>query len=198
MKYGEVTIGQVEAVINKLGGMEGLRRFLADELMVKEAERQFQIFKTIKLGTGLRSADDFRKSLKDDGFNISEWADDTLGNPAFKMATKEIEVDLVVVSVSELGFKDGATREQIYKRAKELGLELCPSEVGPQLRLQYKDQSSGEWLLIAIEPITGSDGYMGVFSVRCRNSGLWLYSHDGNPDSVWDSVDRWVFVRPRK
>lgn len=37
MKYGDVTFGQMEAVINKLGGLDGVRRFLADEHKVVEA-----------------------------------------------------------------------------------------------------------------------------------------------------------------
>jgi hypothetical protein len=35
MKYGELTLGQVEAIVNKLGGMDGVRRFLTGALMVK-------------------------------------------------------------------------------------------------------------------------------------------------------------------
>lgn len=36
MKYGELNLGQVEAVVNKLGGMDGVRRLLANELVVTE------------------------------------------------------------------------------------------------------------------------------------------------------------------
>ncbi len=38
MKYGEATMGQFEAVINKLGGMDGLQRFLNDEMIVRAVE----------------------------------------------------------------------------------------------------------------------------------------------------------------
>jgi hypothetical protein len=31
MKYGELNLGQIEAIVNKLGGMEGVRRLLAGE-----------------------------------------------------------------------------------------------------------------------------------------------------------------------
>ena len=198
MKYGELNLGQVEAVVNKLGGMEGVRRFLSGELVVEGLEHQFKIWKTIKLGTGLKTADDFRKALKDSGFNVSEWANDILGKPAFTAATEGTEVDLVKVTVAELGFKKGARRDQIYGRAKELGLELCPPEVGPQLRLQYKDQPNNEWVLIGMEPITGSGGGLHVFAVERHDSGLWLSSHWGNPGHVWHADNQWVFCRPRK
>lgn len=157
---------------------------------------EFPVWKTIKLGTGLKTADGFRKSIKKNGMKISDWADDILGK--ITAAAEETELDLVKVKVAELGFKSGARRDQIYARAKELGLELCPSELGPQLRLQYQDQPEGEWLLIAMEPITPSDGALGVFSVEWHDSELWLYCHFGHPDHFWPSAYRWVFVRPRK
>lgn len=37
MKYGKFNLGQIEAVVNKLGGTDGARRFLAGELVVVEA-----------------------------------------------------------------------------------------------------------------------------------------------------------------
>ena len=37
MKYGDFTLGQVEAVINKLGGEEGALKFLRGELVVQPA-----------------------------------------------------------------------------------------------------------------------------------------------------------------
>ena len=172
-----------------------LKKVLGDTLSPPSAGPELKVFKTIKLGIGLKSADDFRGALKDGGFRISNWANDVLGMHAFTAASQETEVDLVVVSVAELGFKDGATRDDIYKRAVELGLELCSVEVGPQLRLQYKDQPTGEWLLIGMEPITDSDGYLYVFDVGHGGDGLWLYGHGGRPDRLWHDGFRWVFLR---
>ncbi len=158
---------------------------------------EFNIWKTINLGTGLKTADDFRKALKDNGFDISHWADDILGKPAFTVATETIEVDLVKVTLAELGFKKGARSDQIYERAKELGLELCPPEVGPQLRLQCQDQPNNEWVLIWMEPIIDSAGHPRVFLVGCLTSKLWLCgSLDwDNPDFIWDPADFLVFCK---
>ncbi|MDP3962679.1 MAG: hypothetical protein Q8Q03_02325 [bacterium] len=38
MKYGELNLGQIEALINKLGGMDGVASLLADEMVVTRKE----------------------------------------------------------------------------------------------------------------------------------------------------------------
>lgn len=158
----------------------------------------FKTWRTVKLGTGLKTADDFRKAHKKADCKIGDWGNDILGKPAFEqsVAEKETEVELVNVSVAELGFKDGATRKDIYNRAQELGLDLCPAEVGPQLRLQYQDQPKGEWVVIAMEPISDSDGDLCVFDVGRSDAGKrWLIARNGYPVNVWHGNRRFVFVR---
>ena len=195
MKYGELTLGQVEALVNKLGGMEGVQRFLSGELLVSATAKVWKTWKTIQLGTGLQTADDFRKEVVKAGMKIGDWANDILGKPAFTATESVTEVELVVASVAELGFKDGATRKDIYVRAQELGLDLCPAEVGPQLRLQYTDQPNREWLIIAMEPITDSDGDLGLFDVEHGGDGCFLDANGGDPDGFWHGGSRFVFLR---
>lgn len=196
MKYGELNLGQMEAVVNKLGGMDGVKRLLSGELVVKMAERSFAIaiWKTITLGVH-QSSSEYRKALQINGYRIGDYADHILNK--VKVSETETQLDLVVKTVAELGFKDGARRDTIYTRAIEFGLELCPAEVGPALRLAYKDQPYGEWLRIAMEPIAASGGRLEVFVVRGAG-GRWLYGGSGAPDSFWFADSRWVFVAPRK
>ncbi len=198
MKYNDLTFGQMEAIVNKLGGMEGVQKFLSGETAVKLVAPELKIWKTIKIGTGLKAADDFRKALKKADRKISDWGNDILGKPEFAVSETEQEIDLVNISVAELGFKNGAHLRDIYARAKELGLELCLAEVGPQLRLQYINQPLGEWLRVAMEPIADSDGDLYVFRVGCDDVGLWLGSGSGNPGFFWSGDDRWLFRLPRK
>ncbi len=197
-----------QAIVNEVlslgGNDEHLRRVLTSKTLRKQIAEliigttkkvsQFPVWKTVKLGTGIKSADDFRSAIKRAGYRISDWANDILGKPAFSVASKEMEVDLVNVSVAELGFANDASRKEIYDRAIELGLELCPAEVGPQLRLQYKDQSHSEWLVIAMEPIVASDGGLLVFRVDHDGGGVWLDSHGGHPGRVWGAGSRFLFV----
>ena len=49
-----------------------------------------------------------------------------------------------------------ARYDRICTCAIEIGLELCPVEVGPQLRLQYPIQPCSEQLTIATEAIRDS------------------------------------------
>lgn len=152
-------------------------------------------FRTIRLGTGLQSQDDFQRALLFKNCRITSWTKDIMGKAEFTVASGETEIDLVAASVAELGFMDGAQCQEIYERAREFGLEPCPPEVGPQLRLQYKDQPEGEWLLIAMEPIIGTDGRLLVFSVGHDEYGPCLTSGDGRPEAYWREFNRWVFLR---
>ena len=60
----------------------------------------------------------------------------------FPVVAEETTVDIVVVSMLEMGFAEGefATLDTIYDRAKQMGLETCPVETAVQLRLQFLDQ----------------------------------------------------------
>ena len=152
------------------------------------------VWNTVKLGT-CKTADEYRKALKKAGRRIGDWANDILGKPAFTASQQETEVDLVVATVAELGLTEGGQYKDICARAVEMGLELCPAEVGPALRLVYDDQPKGEWLIIAMEAITNSDGYRYVFAVGHDRVELWLDGSDGRPERFGDAGRRFVFVR---
>lgn len=156
----------------------------------------FSVWKTIRLGTCIKAADAFRTAIKATGMFISAMGDDILSKPAFSASSEEMEIDLVVVSNHELGFTEGAKLEDTYARAVELGLRLCPNEVGPQLRLQYEDQPNGEWLLIAMEPIADSDGDQLLFDVmRNDDGGQYLHGFYGEPGAIWSEDIRFVFSK---
>jgi len=148
-------------------------------------------FANITLGTHENSAA-LRQALQVRGCRIGKWGSDILDQVS--VSPTQTQVDLVVVTVADLYFKDGATRVGIYERAVALGLDLCPSEVGPQLRLQYQDQPQDESLCIAMEPILDSDGYRGVFRVGHEHGELWLDGNFGNPHNFWHSYSSWVFL----
>jgi hypothetical protein len=145
----------------------------------------------LKLGC-YENSQALRKALQVSGCRIGKWGNDILDQVT--VSPTETTVDLVVVTVADLYFKEGASRMAIYERAVALGLELCPSEVGPQLRLQYPDQPQDEWLRIAMEPILDAEGYRGIFRVGREHDELWLDGNFGNPHNFWHSFFSWVFL----
>ena len=124
----------------------------------------------------------------------------------FTLAQNEEEILLVEASVGEMGFAKGAQYQNICNRVvgTEIEIEgivyvveLCPSEVGPQLRRQYLNQPKGEWLRIAMEAISDSNGNLWLFGVVYDN-GRRLYGHDGDPDRGWSGEHRFVFCLRKK
>lgn len=154
--------------------------------------RKFPTWRRITIGLH-KTVAELRKALEDGGFQISEYTGRVFAG--MKLAEVVTELELVIVSVAELGFLNGATFEQIVKRAKELGLELCLVEAGTALRLAYKDQPNGEWLWIAMEPVADAGGRLSVLRVVRDDGGLWLGTRWFDPQYVWRPASRLVFCR---
>lgn len=191
-------LGVLYDLLEKLSGPHGeewfekLKKFLRGELVIKP--HFFPAWKTIKLGTH-KSANALYGFLTSAGFRISHWANITMGRRAFTLASEEISLELVTATVRELGFTWGTCYDAICTRICELGYDLCPAEVGPQLRLQYKGQPLNERLVIAMEAISSSDGDLYVFLVKRLGDGKWLDTYPGNPGHLFDPAVRIVFVR---
>jgi hypothetical protein len=153
------------------------------------------IWKSITLGTH-DSANALRETLKAARCEVGDLADNVLDQPEFSVSKSRTGVNLTVLSVAQLSFGvEGASRAQIYRRAAQLGLELCPPEIGPQLRLQYLDQPLGELLHIAMAPMTTDGGDLVGLSVGNGGAGLLLVGDDVRPDRIVPPSARFVFVR---
>ena len=72
-------------------------------------------------------------------------------------------------------------------------LELCPAEVGPHLRLNYKNQPLGEWFRIAMKQISDPDSDQNVFFLVHDADGVWLSNYWTRPAYQWDPGDEFVF-----
>lgn len=67
MKYGELNLGQVEAIVNKLGGMEGVQRFLSGLVVVVASVLRINRKKTFDpvgfIGKGWKITEQDERSL---------------------------------------------------------------------------------------------------------------------------------------
>ena len=163
---------------------------------------------TITLGTHTSGAD-LLETLIEKKCMVSLWSIQALVNQDFPMVAEEITVDIVVVSMLEMGFAEGelATLDTIYDRAKQLGLEICPVETAGQLRLQFLEQPDWTFggrlgdFFVASEPfVLTDDGFPKIFSVVRDDSfphdethiGLWLIAN-GTIDSEDEALPGRLF-----
>jgi hypothetical protein len=142
---------------------------------------------------GGKTAGQLMSELQKANINISDYTKQMMNNPDFVTAKQSEQAKLIRLTVADLGFSGVATTDQIYARAKELGLEFCPPDTGPNYRLQYQDQPLGEWIYVGMKQITDSDGNPLVFWLARDADGLWLHDHWAKPDREWNPVDRFVF-----
>jgi hypothetical protein len=137
------------------------------------------------------------KELKAKKINISVDAKQMIDNKDFTTSKKQEHLNLIRLTVKDLGFSNSATTQEIYHRAEELDLELCPAETGPNLRLNYLDQPSGEYFRIAMKQIDAL-GFSCVFSLFRIADGLWLYDDWAPPSNRWGADVEFVFRLRKK
>lgn len=171
--------------------------------------KQFPIWRSITLGLH-KDTDAYRDALNKPPISVTNDALDGV-----VVSAVEIDVDLVNISVADLGFKNGAYYKDICARAVEMGLNLCPAEVGPALRLSYTDQINGEHLQIATETIINSKGnsdaqrYVeaatankvdaagrrNTFALTNGGGTLLVFDLYSYPELFYNANSRFVFVR---
>lgn len=169
--------------------------------------RTFQVWNTITL----RQYPDYEAYKiaieRNGGIRIADTASEILN----KMRSSEVkkEVDLVLVYAGregfngDLGFRQDVTRGEFYGRAISLGLELCPLEVAPALRLSYQLRTgSHEGILIAMEPMMAGKPRMPHVLSLYNDAGpsLWIngWPIDRPHNAGWTLRTEWVFVQPRR
>lgn len=143
---------------------------------------------------GGKTKEQLRQELEQAGVTVTALAEDMMRNPDFATLQTAQMHDIVRLKVDDIVLSsDYPTTDQLYKRAQELGLELCPPELGPQLRLQHKDQPTGDHYWIGMKQITGSRGFSGIFALEHYGDGVWLRSDWVFPESEWNLENEFVF-----
>jgi hypothetical protein len=145
--------------------------------------------------------------LKRNNISMNEYAESLFASDCFTTSETRYPLTTVELTVRNLGFRAGATTPAIYARAGQLGLGLCPLELGPHLRLQYRDQPEGYWrkpsrpsqapfgsITIASQKPAADEPANGFYLRRIKGV-LWLRGYCCGPEHVWDADDHFVFVR---
>jgi hypothetical protein len=180
-------------------------KFIKDALFFA----QFDHVEWAQTTIGGKSKEELIKELEDreesnnpeDKIYISSYARSMLQKPEFTVINKPAKITLIRLKIQDLGFRYSPTADQLYSRAKKLGLELCPPEIGPHLRLNYqevfrREQPKDEYLFIGMKKIVDSYGNLRVFHVCHNDDDLReLDSRWTEPEHKWFLASEFVFAR---
>lgn len=158
------------------------------------ARKQFDVWMTMVLGVGFATVQEIMQLFKRNNVSVVAEEDGrtylSLFSVVRHIAPTKTEVDLIKVSVAELGFDNPVSREEVCARAKELGLKLCLAEIAPRLRAQYNQQPFGERLIIPIESLMTEQDDIRSYGVSHGDSGMYLscgtryHSREYTPETI--------------
>jgi hypothetical protein len=199
MKYGKLDLGQIEAIVNKLGGMEGALRFLRGEISVVEPERRWReengvIYLSVTSdGT---TGPEWIARLKKKGFRVSDYAKSVLCSKDFK-PTSGVTTEIAILK--GMLFEDSnRVTKKIHTEAESRKLTKPNAEIACLIRENFSDEEIEAmgiyWIVAMHEPIKDSGGGLRLLSVGRDDDGSWLDTGYGYPGSEWVRGDGFAFV----
>lgn len=161
---------------------------------------------TRKIEVGGLTKTQLTHRLQQHSILINKFGETLLRDERFTTSETKYSLKTVELSVKDLGFPKGATMSQIFRQAGELGLNLCPLELGPYLRLTYFDQPESDKkrdsqkgdapsgsITIASEIVSVDDEFPKGFYLRNIKGELWLRGYIADDLHVWNPKDRFIF-----
>jgi hypothetical protein len=187
----------VEAVFNKLGGVEGARRFLCGELILTTPTPAVFLWRpwmTIMIG-GV-SKKELVARVKRESCELNDRAESRMLSGAYTTSAMPRQITIVRVMLRNLGFTENPTTRDILnaERLACYGLGLLPPEAAPFICFAHPNQPKGECLWVGTGPISDSDHSLYIFAVsRKEADGRWMGVHVVLPLDRWDLEHEWVF-----
>lgn len=151
------------------------------------------IVRTVEAG-GLTKAE-LLQQFQRHSISMNEYGKRLFEDAGWTPSVSPYSLETVELTVRQLGFPDGTTWPELFERASQLGLSVCPVETGPFLRLQYRDQPQGFWITIASQKLSADPDFPNGFYLRRLEDGLWLRGYVASDDHVWDPDDHFVFCK---
>ncbi|RKQ15891.1 hypothetical protein D8M05_09030 [Oceanobacillus bengalensis] len=99
------------------------------------------LIKTVEIGCLTKSQ--LLNKLQQHSILMNKLGERLFSDDKFTISDTIYSVRTVELKVRDLGFSEGATIPQLFSKANQVGLKLCPLELGPYLRLEYMDQPEG-------------------------------------------------------
>lgn len=195
----DLTAGQLNAVVKKLGGHDGALKFLRGELAVSKPTRNWReqdgvIYLSVTSdGT---TGEEWIKRLEGEGFRVGEYAKSVLRSDDFK-PTSGVMTEIAVLKGMRFEDNDRITKK-IRVEANKRKLEKPNAEVACLIRVNFSDEEIAAmgliWIVVMHDPINDSDGSPNLLASDRLDVGRWLRACHVSPDNGWIRDDGFAFV----
>jgi hypothetical protein len=156
----------------------------------------------VKIAYGGMNPSQLLEALKANYIQLNASAIALFEHPNFVTSRLQSQLEVVQVSVADLGFANGGTTQDIYAKACTHGLVLCPIEFAAYYRFGYLEQPEGSIgfaptqhcappgsVTIASQAISQDDTVPKGFYLRRIEGVLWLRGYHCDAAHVWSSQD---------
>lgn len=195
----DLTAGQLNAIVKKLGGHDGAIKFLQGKLSVSEPTRNWReqdgvIYLSVTSDgtTGPQWID----RLEGKGFRLSDYAKSILGSPDFK-PTFGVNTEIAILKGMLFEDNDRITKK-IRAEADKRKLSTPNAEIACLIRENFSDEeivAMGLWWIVTMhEPIKDSGSGPDLLNANRYGDGRWLDACCDGPDAGWDRDDGFAFV----
>lgn len=203
MKYGNETLGRIEAVFNRItqqAGEDGIDLLLDNKLLITKKQQPIWreedgviFFSVTSDGT---TGPEWIKRLEGGGFRLNNYAKAMLRHPDFQ-PTSGITTEITVLK-GKLFPDDERITSKIRAKADKSQLSAPNAEVACLIRENFSDEDIEAmgliWIVTMHEPINDSAGGPNLLGANRHGVGRWLYAYWGRPDDGWHREYGFAFL----
>jgi hypothetical protein len=206
MKYDKLDLGTVEAVFNKLGGIEGAKAFLRgnQKLTPSAFERNEHGHVIIEIeGLDLTGAQEVERLLAAD-YRMDDWAKSCLTSKKADSYDKNHRLEagkkykIVLMPATVISTDSERTTDNLRKKAIEFGYQKPLAGIVPRIRESVSDEQMKDidvWYIAALhDPIKDSDGERLVLFALRDGDGRGLETNFGKPGHTWRGFGCFAFL----
>jgi len=204
MKHKDITLGKIEALINKMGGPQIVDRFLRGDFTLTEVNKGYAIREDgliiLTVTSHGHNGPEQKKFLQENGHYVTGYASEILNHGDFTTTPKGAEIQIGILTQKMIGDLDWAPANA-RRKMEELGGKTPSHDIGGLLRENLSDsqiESMGLWGIATLsEPVKDSDGYP-CATGPSRDGGSELDGWGVRPVRQYGSGRGFSFVLPQQ
>ena len=137
------------------------------------------------------------RALKEKNYKTSLWVENIFESSDFNYDKIDYPINLIRISLKELGFDIHAELKNVYKKIEEKGLDLVPPQIALYSRMIYDEQPTGEWLRFAtpLDSMIDIDGIPHLPKIGKALGFYFIETYWAYENAIFHPHNEFVFLR---